>query len=129
MARKKTTSKKTAKKQIEFSDGKDHLKEEAAEAQSLEEVLGFKQKNPFKTSDAQSFEHSLNNMALTELQELAVNAGVFPSGTKLTLKNKLIKAFKQYATGGSNKTVQVTKPIVDPNSKRGKDLLKLIQEQ
>ena len=67
-------------------------------------------------------------MTITEMQELAVNAGVFPSGTKLTLKNKLTKAFKQYALG-SNKVVQVTKPIVDPESPEGKALLNLIKNQ
>ena len=46
MPRKKVTKKSTAKKVepkkiMEFADGKDHLKEEAAETRSLEEALGM----------------------------------------------------------------------------------------
>ena len=127
MARKKTT--KVKQKKMEYSDGKDHLSEEIAEAKSLEDMLGFNTRNPFGVSDAADFEKSLESMQLTELQEMAVNAGVFPSGTKLNLKNKLMKAFKQFTNGGSSKIVQVTKPIVDPESEKGKALLKLIKEQ
>jgi hypothetical protein len=126
MARKKTTKKS---KPMEYSDGKDHLQEAVKEAQSLEDILGIKEKNPFGTSEASKFEQSIETMQLTELQELAVNAGVFPSGTKLTLKNKLKKAFQQYNHGGSSKIVQVTRPIVDPESEQGKALLKVIREQ
>ena len=126
MARKKTTRKS---KPMEYSDGKDHLQEAAKEAQSLEDILGIKEKNIFGTNEASKFEQSIDSMQLTELQELAVNAGVFPSGTKLALKNKLKKAFHQYTHGGSTKIVQVTKPIVDPESEQGKALLKVIRGQ
>ena len=130
MPRKKTT-KKTQKKQVkpvEFADGKDHSQEAFQEARDLESILGNNKLSPFGTSNASEFESGLNAMTITEMQELAVNAGVFPSGTKLTLKNKLTKAFKQYALG-SNNVVQVTKPIVDPDSPEGKALLDLIKNQ
>lgn len=134
MAKKKTPRKvaakrKPAKKEIEFADGKNHLAEEAKEAQSLEKILGFPQKSPFQQNTASEFEAFISGMSLTELQELAVKAEVFPSGTKLNLKNKLIKAYSQYSQGGASKVVQVTKPIIDPESKQGKDLLKLIEDQ
>lgn len=128
---KKSTQKKKVKDlstSIEFSDGKDHLREESKEAQSLESILGIQEKNPFGVTEASEFETLVSNMQLSELQALAVKAEVFPSGTKLTLKNKLIKAFSQYAAGSSKK-IQVTKPIVDPNSKKGQDLMKLLKEQ
>lgn len=131
MPRKKTT-KKAQKKQakpIEFADGKNHGSEDQIqEARDLEEIMGNKGQSPFGTSSASEFESNLNGMSITEMQELAVNAGVFPSGTKLTLKNKLNKAFKQYALGSAN-VVQVTKPIVDPESPEGKALLDLMKNQ
>lgn len=125
------TSKKTKKKAqpIEYSDGKDHLGESIKEAKSLEDLMGVKEKNPFGTSEASEFENNLDSLQLTQLQELAVKAGVFPSGTKLTLKNKLKKAFHQYTHCGSSKIIQVTKPIIDPESKQGRALLKVIKEQ
>ena len=125
MARKKKT---TPKKEMEYTDGKDHLKEETAEARNLEDLLGFPETNPFGVSSAEDFDEKIEELSLTELQEMAVNAGVFPSGTKALLKNKLRKSFGQYTHGGSRKVVQITKPIVDPDSKQGKELLKLMQE-
>ena len=113
---------------MEFSDGRDHLAEEVAEARNLEDILGFKETNPFGVSSEEELEEALEERQLTDLQEMAVTAGVFPSGTKATLKNKLRKAFKSYTHGGSKKVVQITKPIVDPESKQGKDLLKIMQE-
>jgi hypothetical protein len=129
MAKKKEVKKSRKKQSIEFADGKNHLIEESKEAQSLEAILGFKEKNPFGVNSALELESLVEKMSLTELQELAVKTEVFPSGTKLTLKNKILKAFSQYTNGGSSKVVQVTKPILDPSSSRGKDLLKLIKEQ
>lgn len=130
--KKKTTKRKKAPKKVEkpveFSDGRDHLAEEVAEARNLEDILGFKETNPFGVSSEEELEEALEERQLTDLQEMAVTAGVFPSGTKATLKNKLRKAFKSYTHGGSKKVVQITKPIVDPESKQGKDLLKIMQE-
>ena len=128
MARKKKTTPKKVKKEMEYTDGKDHLAEEVAEARNLEDLLGFAETNPFGVSSGEDFDEKIEELSLTELQEMAVNAGVFPSGTKALLKNKLRKSFGQYTHGGSRKVVQITKPIVDPESKQGKALLKLMQE-
>lgn len=129
MTKKKTVKRKKAtNKPMEFSDGVDHLAAEAAEARNLEDLLGFKETNPFGVSSAEEFDSTIEELQLSNLQELAVKAGVFPSGTKATLKTKLRKAFNQYTHGGARKVVQITKPIVDPDSKEGKALLKLMQE-
>lgn len=131
MPRKKKTKKtKTPSKkpEMEFSDGRDHIAVEADEARNLEDLLGFKETNPFGVSSADEFDSALEELQLTNLQEMAVNAGVFPSGTKATLKNKLRKAFAEYTQGGKKKVVQITKPIVDPNSPQGKALLEIMQE-
>ena len=134
MPRKKTQkksaakSKKPSKLPIEFADGKDHLVEESKEAKNLEQILAGNKDNPFRTSNASEFESTLEEMNLTEMQELAVKAGVFPSGTKMTLKGKLKKAFKQYSLGSAS-VVQVTKPILDPKSDAGKAFLRLSEGQ
>ena len=127
---KKSTSKrkKATKKPVEFSDGVDHLAAETAEARGLEDLMGFKETNPFGVSSAEEFSNNIEELQLTNLQEIAVKAGVFPSGTKATLKTKLRKAFNEYTHGGSRKVVQMTKPLVDPESEEGKNLLKIMQE-
>ena len=62
-----------------------------------------------------------------QLQEIAVEAGVFPSGTKTTLKNKLIKEYENRTQGRYGASTQ-SKPIVDPKSKKAKDILRIINE-
>lgn len=123
----KKPAKKTSKKIQEFSDGKNHIQEEASYARSLEHMIGRKQKNAFATNTIEEFEASLANMQLAQMQELAVSAGVFPSGTKVTLKSKLIKAYKQQAQGAL-KSIQVTKPMVEPGSQKEKDILKILNQ-
>lgn len=127
MPRKKSANTKK-KKEIEFADGRvaDNF---SSEAENLENVLGMQQASPFKENSESSFKESLDNMTLTEMQALAVASGVFPSGTRVMLKAKLIKCYKQYSSQGKGSVVQVTKPIVDPESEEGKSLLKLIKDQ
>lgn len=127
-AKKQEPQKDKVKKTMEFADGKDHLKEEAAETRNLESILGMTEPSPFSESDASVFESNLENMNLSEMQAIAVKAGVFPSGTKMMLKTKLIKSFKKWEQGHGN-VVQITRPVVDPDSEQGKALLNLIREQ
>lgn len=128
MAKKKKNTTRKQKAPTEFSDGVDHLAKESEQARDLEQLMGFKEKNPFGYNSEKEFAEAMDQMMLTSLQEIAVKAGVFPSGTKAMLKTKLKKAYLQYTTGGSNKVVQVTNPIVDPESEKGKNLLKIINE-
>ena len=66
-------------------------------------------------------------MSLSQLQEIAVEAGVFPSGTKTTLKNKLMKEYEN-RTHGRYGASTTSKPIVDPKSQKAKDILRIINE-
>ena len=84
----------------DYADGLDKDKQSARD---LEEILGMKELNPFKTANAEDFDKDLSSMNLTDLRTLAVKSGVFPSGNKSTLKNKLRKEFKIRAMGGVNR--------------------------
>jgi hypothetical protein len=125
---KKTTAKKVEKKQepeIEFAHGK-LSKSEFEEIEKIRSMTEISVENSFGVRTHEEFEQLIESSQLTQLQEMAVKAGVFPSGTTLTLKNKLRKAFAKTQGPGAN--VQMTKPIVDPNSEKGKSILKLMQE-
>jgi hypothetical protein len=129
MARKKTTTKRaSAKKEVldnvQVADGKDELQQ----VRDLEQLLGVHQINPFKTNTLAVFEDDLSSMNLTDMQRLAVKAGVLPSGNKTTLKNKLVREFKARTNGGKGNSVMVTTPIVDPDSPKGKKLAKLMKK-
>tara|TARA_A100000164_G_C21582123_1_gene618987 strand:- start:267 stop:680 length:414 start_codon:yes stop_codon:yes gene_type:complete len=128
---KKTIAKKPAakrkpapKKEMQYADGKDH---ELKKARDIEDLISVDRKNPFRTADGSDFETSIASMSLSDMQELAVSAGIFPSGTKATLRNKILKEYRAKEIG-QKRSGQVTKPSMDPSSDRAKDLIRLLNE-
>ena len=72
---------------LNLSDGK----LEVEKVRELEQLLGVDQVNAFKTNNLDVFQDNLSEMCLTDLQRLAAEAGVFPGGNKMALKNRLLK--------------------------------------
>lgn len=102
MPRKRKTT-----KEMEYADGKSA----STNKRSVEDILGVKQKNHFNAYAEEEFDKNLKDMSLTQMQEMAVNAGVFPSGTKPMLRNKLKKAFAEYMlTNGRIEAPKTTQP-------------------
>jgi hypothetical protein len=122
--RKKTTKKKASTKDIQYADGKDARKRVA---KTVEELMAVKTRDPFAIASGESFGDAVGEMSLTQLQEIAVKAGVFPSGTKATLRNKLIKEYENRTSGRYGGSTR-TKPIADPNSERAKKIIKILNE-
>lgn len=95
---------------IQVLDGKVNEKEELT---SLEEILNpggmF---NPFKVSTDAELDTKIGDMSLPELQSLAVETGVFPSGNRTTLKNKLKREFNS-RTHGKGRIMTRTNPAAD----------------
>ena len=132
-SKRKKTSKKTIKKtvakkqseleQLSLMDGE----LEVDKVRELEELLGVDQTTVFKTNDLEVFKDNLSEMTLTDMQALAVEAGVFPSGNRSALKQKLVKEFvsqtkgRRYATGEQ-------KPIIDPSDPQFDKIKKLMSE-
>ena len=126
----KTASKKKQPKLEELSQttGKD-FDVQVARAKELEEVLGFHKSSPFKTTDPKVFEKNLEDINLTDLQAMAVRVGVFPSGNKTALKNKVKRAFNTSLHGQGSVTL-VGKPVVelDPNNPKHKKVLDYLKD-
>ena len=123
---KRKTTKKTTKKPMQYADGK-NTEDRKDIAKTVEELMSVKSRDPFKLSSGESFKEAVNSMSLSQLQEIAVKASVFPSGTKVTLKNKLLKEYENRTQGryGASSSSQ---PIVDPKSKQAADILRIINE-
>lgn len=126
--RKRPTKKTVAKKKSELEslnlmDGK----LEVDKVRELEELLGVNQVNVFKTNDLQVFKDNLSEMTLTDMQALAVEAGVFPAGNRSALKQKLVKEFVSQ-TKGSRYAAGEQKPIVDPSDPKFEQVKKLMSE-
>lgn len=124
MPRKKTKSNKEVLEEMQVADGKTDLEE----IRNLEKIMGVQQINPFKTNNLEIFQEDLSSMNLTDMQRLAVKAGLLPSGNRSMLKNKLLKEFKARSYGGKGNSVMVTKPMVDPESEQGKKLIELMKK-
>ena len=128
MTTRKTTNKKTSKtskKNMQYADGRADQRGDLA--QTVESLMSVKPKDPFKLSSGEDFSDAVGNLSLSDLQEIAVKAGVFPSGTKATLKNKLLKEYENI-THGRYGASSSSKTIVDPHSKSAKEILKIINE-
>jgi hypothetical protein len=124
----KATTRKVNKKQeteVFLANGK--IEQDHDLAKDIEDILNAP-RNPFGVESLENLEERLASMNIREMQEMAVNASVFPSGNKTTLKNKLKKEFKT-KFGSLNRPLhnsQVEKPIVDPDSEVAKDIIDIL---
>tara|TARA_A100001037_G_scaffold167863_1_gene150865 strand:- start:883 stop:1329 length:447 start_codon:yes stop_codon:yes gene_type:complete len=122
---KKSTTKKTSVKELSQTNGKNYEDDaELKKVKRLEEILEVKKTNPYGTNDSRIFQENIASMNLTDLQELAVRVGVFPSGNKTVLKNKLTKSFKSENLGSSQLVIDRGPPIsLDPDNPKHKEVL------
>jgi len=102
------------KSEIQYIDGKSDAGDKRLDLESLLNPAGVY--NPFKTSCEQELESKITDMSMPELQSLAVEVGVFPSGNRTTLKNKLKKEFKNRVFLGKGKVLQTTKSVANPKN-------------
>ena len=134
MAKNKTTTSKStasktvkARKQPKLEDlqqtnGKNY-EDQVAQARELEEILGIPKINPFRTNDKRVFADMLQDMNLTDLQSFAVKVGVFPSGNKTVLKNKIKRAFDSSLHGKGSVQVMGEPIKLDPSNPKHKQVI------
>ena len=121
---KKTKAKKEENQEMEIADGVNM----EGNHQTLSEILGHKQKNPFEVSSSSELDDKMSSMTLVDLQKLAVKAGVFPSGTKPSLKTKIQKAYSAASRGAGKIVPAPNEPILDPSTKEGIEAAKKLKE-
>jgi hypothetical protein len=139
MAKRKSTStnKKAVKaaspkadklEDLKIADGKSGMAKDIQEVKDLEHLLGVKQSNPFRTTSEAVLTERMGEMTLADLQALAVNVGILPSGNKLNLKNKIMRAFKSHGGAGAGYNVGWQRPLVDPSSDAAREILRISRE-
>jgi len=116
MARKKTKYK---------ADGKTN-DSRIQKQKEIEDILQMNGSNPFGAESEDDLKEKLSEMSMIDLQNLAMKANVFPSGSRSTLKNKLIKAYKARSQGKGMSRALITEPVVDPSSKNAKRALEIL---
>ena len=130
MANKKTnkkTSKASARKspkleELNQTTGKSY-EDQVSKARELEEILGIPKISPFRTNNKKVFKEMIEDMNLTDLQSFAVKVGVFPSGNKTVLRNKIKKAFDSSLVGQGSVQVMGEPIKLDPNNPQHKEVL------
>lgn len=115
------TRKRKATKEMEYADGKS----DENSKKTVEDILGIQEKNHFNAKTEAEFDGNLKDMSITQMQEMAVNAGVFPSGTKPMLRNKLKKAFAEYMLT-SGKVVGPKTSQMHPESDMAKKFMSIM---
>jgi hypothetical protein len=129
---KKTSKSTTSEKSI--SNAKDKLgslqqtngksyEDQVSKAKELEGILGIPKINPFKTNDKRIFKEMIQDMNLTDLQAFAVKVGVFPSGNKTVLRNKIKKAFDSSLYGKGSVQLMGEPMRLDPNNPKHKEVI------
>ena len=133
MARKKTTTSKSSStksnaikpkklENLQQTTGKVYG-DQVSRAKELEEILGIPKINPFKTKNKQAFQEMLQDMNLTDLQSFAVKVGVFPSGNKTVLRNKIKKEFNSSLHGKGSIQLMGEPVKLDPNNPRDREVI------
>lgn len=126
-AKKSAAKKKVSLDNLQQTNGKSY-EDQVARARELEDILGVAKINPFKTNDKRVFTEMLQDMNLTDLQSFAVKVGVFPSGNKTVLKNKIKRAFESSLHGKGSVQIMGEPMQLDPKNPKHKELIDYLKD-
>jgi hypothetical protein len=111
-----------------LADGKKIEDPDITKIKEMEEILGIKKSNPFGTSNLEIFKEKLAEMTLIDLQHMCEKIGIFASGSRQDIKEKLVREFKSTNKGSISMLVQNPAIILDPNNPKHKKTLKILGE-
>jgi hypothetical protein len=84
--------------------------------------------NPFGTTNIEVFKERLSEMTNVDLQHLCERVGIFASGSRQELKQKLLREFKSTNKGSISMTVENPAVKLDPNNPLHQKTLKILGE-
>jgi len=113
---------------LQLADGKVHTDPDIEKVKQLEEILGIKKMNPFGTSNIEIFKEKLNEMTIVDMQHMCEKIGIFASGSRQQIKEKLLREFKSTNKGTISMTVQNPSIVLDPNNPQHQKTLKILRE-
>lgn len=122
--------KKNNKSQLDgltLADGK-HVDRDIEKVRELEEILAIKNVNPFGTHDIEVFKENLSEMAVVDMQHLCEKIGIFASGSRQELRDKLLRHFKSSARGSISMTIENPSIKLNPNNPNHKNVIKILKE-
>jgi hypothetical protein len=120
--------KKTTLRDLTLADGKIVEDPEITKIKKLEKILGIEKSNPFRTTSLDVFKERLSEMTLIDMQHMCEKIGIFGSGSRQDLKNKLLREFKSTNKGTISMTVENPALILDPENPKHKKAIKILGE-
>jgi hypothetical protein len=124
----KPEPKKSELDSLNLADGKVYTDPDIEKVKKLEEILGIKKMNPFGTSNIDIFKEKLNEMTIVDLQHMCEKVGIFASGSRQQIKEKLLREFKSTNKGTISMLVQNPSLVLDPNNPKHQKTLKILRE-
>jgi hypothetical protein len=124
----KPEPKKSELDNLNLADGKVNVDPDIEKVKKLEEILGIKKMNPFGTSNIDVFREKLNEMTIVDLQHMCEKVGIFASGSRQQIKEKLLREFKSTNKGTISMLVQNPSLVLDPNNPKHLKTLKILRE-
>lgn len=121
-------SKSSTLDNLTLADGKLNVDPDIQKIKELEDILGIKKMNPFGTSNLEIFKEKLNEMTILDMQNMCEKIGIFGSGSRLDLKEKLLRQFKSHNKGSISMTVQSPAFQLDPKNPDHQKTLKILRE-
>ena len=113
--------------ELQQTTGKDY-ESRVSKARELEQIMGIHKSSPFRTTDPKVFESMIEDINLTDLQSMAVKVGIFPSGNKTVLRNKIKRAFKASLIGRGSVNL-MGKPLeLDPENPQHKEVIDYLRD-
>ena len=91
---------------LNLTDGKVNEDPDIKKVKELEEILGIKKVNPFGTYNLEVFQEKLSEMTALDMQKLCERVGIFASGSRKELKDKLLREFKSVGRGTISMTTE-----------------------
>lgn len=120
--------KKSQLDSLSLADGKRIEDPDITKVRELEEILGIKKVNPFGTYNLDIFKERLSEMTSLDMQKLCERVGIFASGSRQDLRDKLLREFKSISRGTISVTSESPSIKLDPNNPQHKKTLKILGE-
>jgi hypothetical protein len=124
----KATENKSQLDNLILADGKKIEDPDIQKVKELEEILGIKKMNPFGTSNIEVFKEKLAEMTMLDLQNMCEKLGIFGSGSRMELKEKLMRQFKQHSRGTISMATQNPAFNLDPNNPEHAKTIRILKE-
>ena len=113
---------------LTLADGKVHVDPDIQKVKQLEEILGIRKSNPFGTSNIDIFREKLSEMTIVDMQHMCEKVGIFASGSRQEIREKLLREFKSTNKGTISMLIENPSLVLDPNNPKHKATIKILKE-